>query len=86
MKTKYKTAKTIKEYSTVLKGKPVTVPVGSTVSNRTAAGCNDQYRFWIDFKEEAVKQSGGFENSILHHDLTYYGVNVPEDHCEPWKE
>lgn len=80
----YKTAKTIKEYSLTFKGWPIVVPIGSTVSNSTALGYDDRSRFWQDWHDYAAKLTG-FKNSILAHDLTYYGINIPRDHCEPYK-
>jgi hypothetical protein len=83
MKT-YKTAKVLKPYSLKAFGYELTVPVGALVSNRTAGGPDDGYRFWVDFKAEAERITG-YKNSILAHNLTYYGVNVPADHCEAYQ-
>lgn len=71
----YKTAKTIKEYQVRFKGYDITVPVGSTVSNGTACGNDDNYRFWIGWQKQ-IKQLTGFDNSMLAHDLTYYGLTT----------
>lgn len=81
---KLKTAKTVKEYPIEFKGWSIVVPVGSTVSNRTACGFDDEYRFWTDFREYTEKLTG-FKNSMLDHDLTYYGINIPAEYCEPWE-
>lgn len=80
-----KTALTIKAYTVKnFKGYgPITIPAGSRVSNSTACGPDDNYRFWRDFKEIA-EQVSGFKNSLLHHDLTYYGLNIPAEFCEPY--
>jgi len=48
-------------------------------------GYDDNYRFWTDFHKEA-KRITGFKDSILKHDLTYYGINVPGEYCEPYEE
>ncbi len=80
---KYKMARTTKEYRTSYKGWDLVVPVGSTVSNKTAMGWDDAYRFWNDWKEYVEKLTG-FKNSILAHDLTYYGLNIPAEYCEPY--
>lgn len=80
---KHKTAKTVKKYKINYKGYELTVPVGSTVSNKTACGNDDNYRFWIDFHKVAEEVSG-FKSSLLRHDLTYYGLNIPAEYCEPY--
>lgn len=81
MNTTYKRAKVIKEYRTTLHKREVVVPVGATVDNKTACGLDDNYRFWIDWGRTIL-----FTQSILSHDLTHYGINVPADHCEPWPQ
>ena len=83
----FKTSKTIKPFTTNFMGliNPITVPTGSIVSNKTAMGYDDNYRFWTDFHKEA-KRITGFKDSILKHDLTYYGINVPGEYCEPYEE
>lgn len=80
---KHKIAKTIKPYQINFKGWEITVPVGSTVSNETALGFDDNYRFWRDFGP-VVRELTGYSNSILAHDLTYYGLNIPAEFCEPY--
>ena len=80
-----KFAKTIKEYRVHFKGWDVIVPVGSLVCNKTAGGLDDSYRFWRDFTATAEKLTG-VKCSILWHDLTYYGINIPAEYCEPWTE
>jgi hypothetical protein len=80
----HKTAKTIKPYSVKYQGYDITVPVGSTVSNKTACGYDDSYHFWQDW-HKMVKDLTGFPNSILAHDLTYYGMNIPSEFCEPYE-
>lgn len=79
-----KTSRTIKPYTVTLSGYKVTVPTGSIVSNHTACGCDDSYRFWQDFHATAEKVTG-FKNSIMAHDLTYYGLNIPAEYCEPYQ-
>jgi len=82
-----KTAKTIKEYRVENYSGygELIVPVGSKVSNSTACGNDDNYRFWTDFNAVAEKKSG-YKNSLLHHDLTYYGLNIPAEYCGPYPE
>jgi len=82
-KTTYKTALTIKEYKISFKGWDIIVPIGSKVSNSTACGNDDEYRFWLDHKEYVEKLTG-FKNSLLAHDLKYYGINVPAEYCESY--
>lgn len=75
----YKTATTIKEYQTTYGTfkTPVVVPVGSVVSNRTACGYDDNYRFWQDFYKSGLGE-------IMNHDLKHYGLNIPAEYCEPY--
>lgn len=81
---KYKTAKTIKEYKVNYRDYgEITVPVGSTVRNKTACGNDDNYHFWTDFHKVAEEVSG-FKDSFLRHDLTYYGLNIPSSYCESY--
>lgn len=84
-KTTPKTAKTNREYKTHFKGWDIVVPVGSLVSNVTACGPDDSYRFWKDWHAIA-KELTGFPHSILAHDLTYYGINIPSEYCEPYEK
>ncbi len=83
MKTPYKTAKVVRPYSVLFNGWNMTVPAGATVSNQTACGNNDAYRFWIDYQSQA-RELTGFPSSVLSHDLMHYGINVPADHCTPY--
>lgn len=76
----FKTAKTIKPYTTTYDGNEITIPAGSIVSNKTAMGYDDRLRFWQDFRKTV-----GERNFALIHDLTYYGINVPAEYCEPYK-
>ena len=62
---------------------PVIVPAGSIVTNITACGEDDNYHFWHDFHKIAENVSG-FKSSLLHHDLTYYGLNIPAKFCQPY--
>lgn len=82
-----KTSVTIKEYivEDYRKNGKLVVPVGSEVSNHTALGNDDTYRFWTNFHKVAEEMSG-FKNSILKHDLTHYGLNIPAEYCEPYDE
>lgn len=85
MKKTYKTSVVTKPYTVSVGGWVVTVPVGAKVSNKTACGYDDDYRFWVDFREYAENLTG-FKNSILHHHLTYYGVNIPKDYCQDYPQ
>lgn len=80
---RYKTAKTIKEYKTTY-GRlqyAITVPVGSTVSNSTAMGNDDKCRFLTNFSTKVLV---GYDAPMLAHDLTYYGLDIPAEYCEPY--
>lgn len=83
MKTDLKTARTLKPYTTRAFGWEITVPAGATVSNQTACGPDDRYRFWQDFRAEAARLTG-FPDSMLRFDLEHYGLNVPAEFCEPY--
>jgi hypothetical protein len=78
-KTTFMTAKTIKEYKTSFKGIQVVVPIGSKVSNKTALGNDDNYRYWLDFAKTYPK------GTLVNHDLVYYGLNIPAEYCEPYQ-
>lgn len=78
-----KTAKTIKPYQVVFRGYTLDIPAGSRVTNQTAMGPDDDYRFWEDWQAQAENLTG-VKNSILAHDLTYQGVNIPAEYCEPY--
>ncbi len=81
--TTLKTAKTIKPYTVKYDGFTITVPEGSTVSNTTACGPDDSYRFWQDWQKVAEELTG-FKDSLLSHDLTHYGLNIPAEYCAPY--
>jgi hypothetical protein len=83
-KDTYKTAKTVKPYAVKYKGWNLEVPVGSIVSNQTAMGPDDSYRFWASWSGY-VEELTGYKNSILAHDLKHYGLNIPAEFCEPYK-
>ena len=85
MSKTHKTARTVKPYSVRAFGYDLTVPAGSIVSNKTACGYDDAYRFWQDFRAVAELVTG-FPESMLRHDLTHYGVNVPAEFCEPYPQ
>lgn len=80
----FKTSKTKREYRCRYRGYDLVIPVGSVVSNRTACGADDSYRFLQDTNELA-RQVTGFPTSTLQHDLTYYGLNIPADYCHPYE-
>lgn len=80
-----KRATTIKDYPVKAFGYSFVVPAGSIVSNVTACGNDDNYRFWQDWHKIA-QQVTGYKNSLLAHDLTYYGLNIPAEYCEPYEE
>jgi hypothetical protein len=84
-KITHKTARTIKPYPTIFKCHKFTVPKGSTVSNKTARGYDDNYRFWTSWKN-FVEKLTDFKDSSLAHDLKYYGLNIPAEYCEAWHD
>jgi len=70
---------TTKEYKTTFKGYKIIIPKGSRATNQTACGVDDNYRFWSDFHKIAEEVTG-FLNSMLAHDLTHYGLNIPKEY------
>jgi len=87
-----KTSVTIKEYivENYRNCGKLVVPVGSKVSNHTACGNDDDYRFWTDFAERRVYNDGqslfsGYKDTCIGHDLTHYGLNIPAEYCEPYE-
>lgn len=55
----------------------ITVPKGTRLTHMTALGIDKNYHFvyemsWIDRDYPSV-------SSILKHDVTYYGINVPKE-------
>jgi hypothetical protein len=86
MEVTMKTAKTTKEYKVNYKGYELTIPVGSTVTNKTALGHDDNYRFLSQANcNKIAEKVTGCKTSILLHDLTHYGLNVPAEYCESYK-
>lgn len=83
MKTPFKTAKTSKEYRVKYSGYDLVIPAGSTVSNKTACGNDDAYRF-LQGTSKLAQEITGFPSSLLSHDLTHYGLNIPAEYCEPY--
>jgi len=84
METKYNAAKTTKDYTTKFDGYEITVPKGSRVSNSTACGADNAYHFWTGWHKQ-VQEITGFKDSMLAHDLTYYGLNIPGKYCEKYR-
>ena len=83
-KTTLKRSVTHTEYRVCFKGYDITVPIGSIVSNSTACGPDDTYRFWKDYHAIAEKLTG-YKDSTLLWDLDRYGLNIPPEYCEPYK-
>jgi len=77
-------SKTIKPYKVKAYGYEITIPTGSIVGTMTACGNDMTYHFWQDFRKIAEELTG-FKNSLLKHDLTYYGINVPSEYCKPYE-
>ena len=83
MSEKLKTRKTIRPYYLFFRGYDIIIPTGSTVSNYTACGIDDNYRFWTDFDAIAEKMTG-FSDSTLKYELKHYRINIPAEYCEPY--
>lgn len=58
----------------------ITVPKGTLLTNMTAMGIDTNYHFVNDFKWITEKYPE--ISSILKHDLTYHGINVPKEYVE----
>lgn len=58
----------------------ITIPQGTTLTNQTACGIDPNYHFvqdlrWIDTNYPEI-------SSILKHDATYYGINIPREYVD----
>ena len=71
------------DYPTNAFGYDIIVPAGSKVSSISAMGDSPNTHFWVDFAETARRLTG-HKRSILHHNLTYYGIDVPAKYCNPY--
>jgi hypothetical protein len=78
-----KTAKTVRDYTITAYGYEITIPAGSAVSNKTACGYDNNYRFWESHRE-IIKEITGYYNSILSWNITHYGINIPKEYCEDY--
>ena len=85
MKTTFKSSVTLKDYPVEYNGYSFVIPAGSRVSNQTACGPDDSYRFWTGW-QSFVRDLTGFPDSMLAHDLTYYGLNIPAEYCEAYSD
>ena len=65
-------------------GYDITVPIGTQVTNSTACGNDDNYRFVANTEALADLVVGKGKDVLLRHDLKYRGLNVPEEFCEPY--
>lgn len=74
MKTKSDYTTEFRDYGTI------TVPAGTRVTNKTAMGIDKNYHFVNEFGW--VKANYSQIDSILIHDLTYYGLNIPKELIE----
>lgn len=83
MKTRRKISRTIKDYKINYKGYNLIIPKGSKVSNQTACGPDDYYHFWV-INMAYIEKLTGSKNSLLLHDLTHHGLNIPKEYCEPY--
>jgi hypothetical protein len=78
-----KYVKTIKDYKVKYKLYDLIIPAGSLVSNQTACGPDDNYRYWV-IDNHYIEQLTGSKNSLLLHDLSHYGLNIPKEYCKPY--
>lgn len=84
-----KAATVLKDYHVNFKGGSkygvdVVVAAGTIVTNRTASGNDDAYRFPI-LNGPIAKTSGLKHTGALMHDLVNYGINVPAEYCSEWR-
>lgn len=81
MKTTLKHYLTTQPYKVEYRGYEITVPAKWPVSNGTACGPDDNCRFAGKTKQLAA-QVTGLPDSMLAHDLKYYGLPIPAEICE----
>lgn len=73
--------KTNKDYTVDFKDYGlITVPAGTSVTHKTACGVDKNYHFVNSF--EWIYENYPNIASILKHDVTYYGINVPSEFIE----
>ena len=78
----YKTTTTHTAYTVKAFGFEITIPAGSEVDNSTAVGNNDLYHFWINWGDNDMVK----EFPFLKHDLTFQGINIPAEYCNPYSD
>ncbi len=83
-KASRKTSTLSKPYVATYGGYTFTIPAGWPVSNTTACGPDDSYRFVSNVRKLAADVTG-LPDSMLRHDLEHYGLNVPEEYCTPYE-
>lgn len=79
-----KAATVLRDYRVNFKGVDVVVAAGSIVTNRTAQGNDDNYRYPI-LNKPIAESSGLKHTGALMHDLVHYGINVPAEFCSEWR-
>lgn len=81
-----KAATVLRDYRVNFKGVDVVVAAGTIVTNRTAMGNDDNYRYPI--LNKPIAESSGLKHTgvlALMHDLVHYGINVPAEFCSEWR-
>ena len=72
---------TIKDYTTdFMHYGEITVPAGTTTTNKTAMGIDKNYNFVADLSW--VKNKYPEIANILTHDLTYHGIDIPVEYLD----
>jgi hypothetical protein len=56
----------------------ITVPAGTLTTNKTGMGIDLDYNFVLD--TAWIKPIDGVPQYGLLHDVTYYGINIPEEY------
>ena len=89
--SRHKTSRVIKPYRVTFMGWDLTVKEGCVVSNSTACGHDDDYRFIGGNPKGHIElHTEGFDSDevplTLQQDLTYYGLNIPAEYCKPYEE
>jgi hypothetical protein len=88
----HKTSVTVKPYRIKFKGWHFVIKKGTVVSNDTAMGPDDNYRFiGSNPKGQLISLeswwSGGTALPLtLLHDLKYHGIDIPAEYCKPYEE
>ena len=63
----------------------LTIPKGTSLTHNTAMGFDENYHFVNDFSWVEKHKDGTVQYGLLH-DLQHYGINVPKEYVDYYKE